>query len=88
MILKEYGMQLKHELLLDSSQENIAKIAKRIDNASIDGNPLTKEQKDELLRYITNDYTKDGKVILKESDNSQWIKAMSILKAMLDDSSN
>lgn len=51
MTLKEYGMQLKHELLLDSSQENIAKIAKRIDNASIDGNPLTKEQKDELLRF-------------------------------------
>lgn len=84
MTLKEYGMQLKQELLLDSSQENIAKIAKRIDNASIDGNPLTKEQKNELVRYITNDYTKDGKVILKESDNSQWIKAMNLLNALLD----
>jgi len=86
MTLKEFGIKLKQELQSNGSYENIECIAKRINDASIDGKALSNEQKNELLGYIANDYTKDGKVILKESDNSQWLKTMSVLKAILNNS--
>ena len=86
MTLKEFGIKLKQELQSNGSHENIECIAKKINDASIDGKALSNEQKNELLGYIANDYTKDGKVILKESDNSQWLKTMSVLKAILNNS--
>lgn len=86
MTLKEYGRILRLELIENKSTEKIESIANQINNATINGKRLTANQKSELMMYISNDYTDDGKLIIRESDNSQWLKTMGVLKELLIDS--
>ena len=86
MTLKEYGRILRLELIENKSTEKMESIANQINNATINGKRLTANQKSELMMYISNDYTDDGKLIIRESDNSQWLKTMDVLKELLIDS--
>lgn len=86
MTLKEYGRILRLELIENKSTQKIESIANQINNATINGKRLTANQKSELMMYISNDYTDDGKLIIRESDNSQWLKTMGVLKELLIDS--
>lgn len=86
MTLKEYGRILRLELIENKSTEKMESIANQINNATINGKRLTANQKSELMMYISNDYTDDGKLIIRESDNSQWLKTMGVLKELLIDS--
>lgn len=45
MTLKEYGITLRHALVKDSSTESVKRIVNKINNAKIDGKPLTSAQK-------------------------------------------
>lgn len=86
MTLKEYGITLRHALVKDSSTESVKRIVNKINNAKIDGKPLTSAQKSKLLNYIAYDHTDDGKIIIKESDNSHWLKTIGLLKALIEES--
>lgn len=84
MNLQEYGEKLRRELLADKSEITIAEIAKRINGLKVNGIPISEQQKIKLLEYIKYEHTSDGKIILKESDNSSWIKATKLLKQKIE----
>lgn len=84
MNLQEYGEKLRSELLSDKSENAIAEIARRINRLKVNGTPISEQQKLQLLKYIQYEHTSDGKIILKESDNSSWIKAMKLLQQKIE----
>ncbi len=84
MNLQEYGEKFRRELLDDKSEITISGIAKRINGLKVNGQPISEQQKMQLLEYIQYEHTSDGKRAVKESDNSSWIKAMKLLKQKIE----
>lgn len=84
MSLEEYGIKLRQELMKNGSIENIKRIAEKINDATINGKHLTDNQISRLLKYITYGCTNDGKIIVKESDNSCWLDIIRILNTLLN----
>lgn len=86
MSLEEYAIKLRQELIKNRSIENIKHIAERINDTTISGKRLTDKQLSRLLMYITYGCTKDGKIIIKESDNSSWLETIKMLNKLLNKS--
>lgn len=83
MTLEEFALNLKQEYINDRSQNSALTIAARINNAIINGRPLTIEEKERVLDLIENTYI-NGRKFICDSDNSDWIKAVAVLRSQVN----
>ena len=87
MTLKELAKKYKEELKRYPYEQTIKNIINEINSIVYEdtNEKISKADKDRLLDLIKNDYADDGSIILEHSDNSMFLKAVSILQANLED---
>lgn len=66
--------------------QKINEIANRINNLTYrtTNKKLSKEDKEQLLNYIKNNNVGDNMILLEDSDNSAFLKAVAMLKAKVE----
>lgn len=82
MTLEQFAESLKQELKESNSQLTISSISDKINKATINGRLLTLDEKEKILDIIAHTYI-GGKKILCDSDNSEWIKAVEMLRSQI-----
>jgi hypothetical protein len=75
--LKDFGLRLRKELLENPTEEKAKEIAGRINSVKCNGELLSTEQKEQVLKYIKSFEVKLEKKIkpeiVCESDNSEFL---------------
>ena len=86
MKLEEYALKLKRELQLNQSQATINKIIHELSSITYeDDSKLSQEDIEKILDIMQYERTSDGSILIKDSDNSAFLKAVALLKANLKD---
>ena len=86
MSLKDYALKLKERLRLNPSEYTVQQIKLELNNKTYsDGTKFSKKDIEYILDIIQYERDKQGHIILKDSDNSVFLKAVSLLKSDLND---
>ena len=86
MTLKEYALTLKKRLMLNPTEDTAKHITIELKNKkySDDSNLMPKDI-EYILDIIQYDRDENGHVILKDSDNSTFLKTVAFLKSNISD---
>lgn len=86
MTIEEYALKLKQMLQKNPSQSTINEILTELSNKRYtDGTKLSKNDINKILDIIQYERTSNGSILLKDSDNSAFLKAVSVIKSSLSD---
>lgn len=86
MTLKEYAFTLKKRLMLNPTADTAKQITIELKNKKYsDGSNLTPKDIEYILDIIRYDRDDNGHVILKDSDNSTFLKTVALLKSNIND---